>query len=159
MRSWETGSEHLPPPVKQIVSQCIGISEHLGGKLLDPTSCGRTKGMSVHGHVREERIADRSSDLTDQQAFGGIYVRDLTDDSARQVGRHELIELSDVCHRILASGCLHRHHSIRDDESGTPIPASGLAVISRLGRCASHGEISDVCRFVVSSIHEDSEIT
>ena len=85
MRSWETGSEHLPPPVKQIVSQCSGISEHLGGKLLDPTSCGRTKGMSVHGHVREERIADRSSDLTDQQTFGGIDVRDLTDDAARQV--------------------------------------------------------------------------
>ena len=82
MRSWETGSEHLPPPVKQIVSQCIGISEHLGGKLLDPTSCGRTNGMSVDGHVREERIADRSSDLTDQQAFGGIYVRELTDDAA-----------------------------------------------------------------------------
>ena len=71
--------------MKQIVSECIGISEHLGGKLLDPTSCGRTKGMSVHGHVREERIAERSSDLTDQQAFGGIYVRGLTDDAARQV--------------------------------------------------------------------------
>ena len=53
MRSWETGSEHLPPPVKQIVSQCSGISEHLGGKLLDPTAyTGLCADMARDGAVR-----------------------------------------------------------------------------------------------------------
>ena len=64
MVPWEIASEHLPPPVNQIVCECIRTAQDFGGDVLDLTSRVWTISVIVDGDVREERIADRSVDMS-----------------------------------------------------------------------------------------------